>query len=186
AVYAKRLYTIPTGDLASSMPRALPPLARLALKLARREPLGSAAQEGFLPRGLRRDVWHAQIGAERAIALLKQRLADEPFRSELPIEQFAGVPPAPPIVSLGSARPAGVSTGGIVPSGNPDRLREYNSMTRKRYPIGDLARLEPGPREPIHGGYDSPWARQDPNRLLPLDAFRSLQRGHGLANLPDF
>ena len=186
AVYAKRLYTIPTGDLASSMPRALPPLARLALKLARREPLGSAAQEGFLPRGLRRDIWHAQIGAERAIALLKQRLADEPFRSELPIEQFAGVPPAPPIVSLASARLALVSTGGIVPSGNPDRLREYNSMTWKRYPIGDLARLESGAWEPIHGGYDSTWARDDPNRVVPLDALRSLEREHVFASLHDY
>src|SRR5712692_11061446 len=119
AVYAKRLLTVPTGDLASSMRRALPPLARLALKLARHEPLGSAALEGFLPRGLRRDVWHAQIGAERAIALLKQRLGGEPFRSELPIEQFEGVPPAPPLASL-AARLAVVSTGGIVPTGNPD------------------------------------------------------------------
>jgi glycine reductase len=151
AIYAKRLLTVPTGELASNMPRALPPLARLALKLARHEPLGSAAAEGFLPRGLRRDVWHAQIGAERAIALLKKRLGDEPFRSEMPIEQFDSVPPAPPLTSLADARLAVVSTGGIVPSGNPDRLREYNSMTWQRYPIGNLARLEPGTWEPISG-----------------------------------
>jgi betaine reductase len=186
AIYAKRQYTVPTGDLASSMPRALPPLARLALKLARHETLGSAHLEGFLPRGLRRDVWHAQSGAQRAITLLKQRLAGEPFWSEMPIEQFEGVPPAPPLVSLTSARLAVVSTGGIVPSGNPDRLREYNSMTWKRYPIGDLARLEPGAWEPIHGGYDSTWARADPNRVVPLDALRSLEREHVFAKLHDF
>src|SRR5258708_11015709 len=142
AIYAKQLLTVPTGDLASSMPRALPPLARLALKLARRESLGSAVEEGFLPRGLRRDVWHAQTGAERAIALLKQRLAGEPFRSEMPIEQFIGVPPAPPIVSLGTARLAAVSTGGILPRGNPDRRREYQSMSCKRYPIREPALLQ--------------------------------------------
>jgi len=186
AGYAKRLLTVPTGDLAASIPRALPPLARLALKLARHEPLGSAAEEGFLPRGLRRDVWQAQTGAERAIALLKQRLAGEPFRSEMPIEQFEGVPPAPPLASLATARLAVVSTGGIVPSGNPDRLREYNSMTWKRYPIGDLARLEPGAWEPIHGGYDSTWAREDPNRVVPLDALRSLEGEHLFAKLHDF
>jgi betaine reductase len=186
AIYGKRVLTVPSGDLASSMPRALPPLAQLALKLARREPLGSAAAEGFLPRGLRRDVWHAQTAAERAIALLKQRLAGEPFRSELPIEQFDGVPPAQPLLSLVGARLAMVSTGGIVPTGNPDRLREYNSMTWKRYPIGDLARLEPGAWEPIHGGYDSTWAREDPNRVVPLDALRSLEREHVFAKLHDF
>src|SRR5205823_325243 len=75
AVYGKELYTVPTGDLASSMPRALPPFAKLALKLGRREELGSAHQEGYLPRGLRRDVWHSQIAADRAIEMLKRRLA---------------------------------------------------------------------------------------------------------------
>jgi glycine reductase len=186
AVYRKRLLVVPTGDLAASMPRALPPLARLALKLARRETLGSASEEGFLPRGLRRDVWHAHIAADRAISLLKQRLTGEPFTSEMPIEQFEGVAPAPPLASLSTARLALISTGGIVPAGNPDRLREYNSVTWKRYPIGELARMEAAAWEPIHGGYDSTWAREDPNRVVPLDALRSLEREQVFAALHDY
>jgi betaine reductase len=186
AVYSKELYVVPTGDMASSMAKALPLLAGLALKLGRREPLGSASQEGYLPRGLRRDVWHTEIAAARAIAMLKQRLAGESFASEMPIEQFEGVTPAPPLRSLATARLAVVSTGGIVPKGNPDRMREYNSMTWKRYPIGDLVRLEPGAWEPIHGGYDSTAAREDPNRVVPLDALRALEHEHVFAALHDF
>jgi glycine reductase len=186
AVYGKQLLAVSTGDLASSMPKALPPLARLALKLGRHETLGSATEEGYLPRGVRRDVWHAQTAAQRAVAMLKKRLADEPFVSEMPIEQFEPVAPAPPLVSLANARVALVSTGGIVPKGNPDRLREYNSVNWRRYPIGELARLEAGAWEPIHGGYDSTWARDDPNRVVPLDALRTLEHEHVFASLHDY
>src|SRR5207237_878604 len=55
-----------------------------------------------------------------------------------------------------------------------------------RYPIGDLTRLESGAWEPIHGGYDSTWAREDPNRVVPLDALRSLEREHVFASLHDY
>jgi glycine reductase len=168
------------------MPRALPPLAALALKLARREALGSAHQEGYLPRGLRRDVWHEQIGADRAIAMLLRRLRGEPFFSEMPIEQFDTVTPAAPLPSLATARVAVVSTGGIVPKGNPDRLREYNSVAWKRYAIADMPRLEPGAWEPIHGGYDSTWARDDPNRVVPLDALRALEAEGVFAGLHEY
>src|SRR5215472_143097 len=51
SVYRKQLI-LPTGDLAASMPKVLPVLARLALKLGRGEPLGPAHVEGYLPRGL--------------------------------------------------------------------------------------------------------------------------------------
>jgi glycine reductase len=186
AVYNKRLYVVPTGDLAASMARALPPLAHLAVKLGRRETLGSANTEGYLPRGLRRDVWHTQTAARRAVDLLKKRIANEPFASEMPIEHFENVPPAAPLASLSTARVAVVSTGGIVPKGNPDRLREYNSVIWRRYPIGELDRLEPDRWEPIHGGYDSTAARADPNRVVPLDALRQLEHEHLFADLHDY
>src|SRR5262249_701442 len=134
----------------------------------------------------RRDVWHTHTAAQRAVAILKKRLADEPFVSEMPIEQFEPVTPAAPLASLTNARVAIVSTGGIVPKGNPDRLREYNSLNWKRYPIADLDRLDADGWEPIHGGYDSTSARADPNRVVPLDALRALEREHVFAALHDY
>ena len=92
----RRLLVLPTAETALDMPRAANALARVALKLGRRETLGIAAEEGFLPRGLRGDVMHEDTGAERAIALLKLKLAGQPYRSELAIEVFDAVPPAPP------------------------------------------------------------------------------------------
>lgn len=181
----RHLLVVPSEDMAVSMPRVLPRLAALALKLGRGEPLGTAAEEGFLPRGIRRDVWHAETGAERAIALLKRKLAGLPYRTELTAEVFDTVPPAAPIAVLARARIALATTGGIVPRGNPDRLREYNSVTWKRYSIAGLAELSGKDWEPIHGGYDSTWAREDPDRVVPVDALRTLEHSGVIGALDD-
>ena len=179
------LLVLSTTDTAIGMRAVVPALARLALKLGRREPLGSAADEGFLPRGLRRDVMHEQTGAERAIALLKRKLAGQPYRSEMGVEVFDSVPPAAPVRNLGVARIALVTTGGIVPRGNPDRLREYNSITWRAYSIAGLSDLTPEAWEPIHGGYDATFARADPDRVVPVDALRALERDGAFGALDD-
>jgi len=179
------LIVLPTDETALGMPKAAKAMARLALKLGRGETMGTAAEEGFLPRGMRRDVWHEQTGADRAIAMLKRKIAGQVYRSELPIEVFDSVPPAPPLARLAGARIALVTTGGIVPRGNPDRLREYNSVTWRPYSIAGLNDLTGQAWEPIHGGYDSTWAREDPDRVVPVDALRLLERAGAFGALDD-
>lgn len=181
----RRLVVLPADETALGMKRVVPAMARLALKLGRGEPLGTAEEDGFLPRGIRRDVWHEQIAAERAIALLKRKLAGQPYRSELPVEVFDTVPPAPPLGDIKGARIALATTGGIVPHGNPDRLREYNSVTWRHYSIAGLDDLTSDAWEPIHGGYDSTWAREDPDRVVPVDALRALERAGAFGALDD-
>jgi glycine reductase len=181
----RRLVVVPTDETALGMRKAIPHMARLALKLGRGEPLSTAAEEGFLPRGIRRDVMHEQIAAERAIAMLKRKLAGQPFRTELPVEVFDSVPPAPPLAELGRARIALVTTGGIVPHGNPDRLKEYNSVAWKPYSIAGLDRLTSDAWQPIHGGYDATYAREDPDRVVPVDALRALERQGAFGALDD-
>ena len=176
AMYGKGLYVLPTEELAVSMPRILPRLAAFALRLGRRHPIGPVIEEGYLARGIRRDVVLDETASERAIALLKRRLRGEPFQTELTVEVFERVPPAPPVRDLARTRVALVTTGGIVPRGNPDRLREYHAIAWAKYSIADLADLSGDRFEPIHGGYDSTWARQDPDRVVPLDVLRELEQ----------
>lgn len=176
---------LPTDENALGMKRAIAEMARLALKLGRGEPLGTAEEDGFLPRGIRKDVMHDQTGAERAIAMLKRKLAGQPFRTELPVEAFESVTPAPPLREVGRARIALITTGGIVPHGNPDRLKEYNSVAWKAYSIAGVDDLTADAWQPIHGGYDSTWAREDPDRVVPVDALRALERRGEFGALDD-
>jgi glycine reductase len=181
----RRLIVVPTDETALGMTRAAKALAPLAVKLGRGEPLGTAAEEGFLSRGVRRDVMHERTGAERAIAMLKQKLAGQPYRSEMAIEVFDAVAPAKPLPSLTGRRIGLITTGGIVPKGNPDRLREYNSVTWRAYGLSGVDDLKADEWEPIHGGYDATWAREDPDRVVPVDALRALEKAGTFGALDD-
>jgi betaine reductase len=92
---------------------------------------------------------------------------------------FDRVPPAPPIDDAGASTIALITSGGIVPRGNPDRIEAANASRYGEYPIADLQRLSGEAYQSVHGGYDPTYANQDPNRVLPLDMARDLERsGH--------
>jgi glycine reductase len=48
-----------------------------------------------------------------------------------------------------------------------------------------MERLVPGEWDAVHGGYDNTAALQDPNRVVPLDALRELERQGTIGGLLD-
>jgi glycine reductase len=48
-----------------------------------------------------------------------------------------------------------------------------------------MDRLVPGEWDAVHGGYDNTAALQDPNRVVPLDAIRELERHGAIGRLLD-
>jgi glycine reductase len=67
--------------------------------------------------------------------------------------------------------------------GNPDRLPTRRASTWFRYPIGELASLDRDAFTSVHAGFDTTIARADPNRLVPLDAARELERDGAIGRL---
>ncbi len=169
------LIAVPTGGTAADMPRVLPPLSRLALKLARGEELGPADVEGYLPRGIRRHGVREEPGAKRALDMLMAKLQGRPYTSEVPYQAPDAVAPAPPIVDLGRASLALVTTGGLVPLGNPDGQTAGNAQKYFRYSIEKLERLTPGEWEAYHAGYFTHLVNANPNYVLPLGYLRELE-----------
>ena len=82
----------------------------------------------------------------------------------------------PTLKGVGGFRLGLVTTGAVVPIGNPDRLEVGNSTRWGSYSIEGLARLSPQEFQSIHRGFDTTWANDDPNRILPLDGLRILQQ----------
>ena len=80
--------------------RALGAMLPLVRKLGGRSALGPAAAEGYLPRGVRRPGMREASGAERAVSMLVAKLAGRPFQTEIPVDAYDAVPPAPPIRDL--------------------------------------------------------------------------------------
>jgi glycine reductase len=95
------------------------------------------------------------------------------------------VKPAPAIKEIGKARIALVTDGGLVPKGNPDRIEIRTATRFGRYTIKNVETLNPEDYEVSHEGYDSIFVRQDPNRLVPVDVLRDLEREGIIGKLHD-
>ena len=156
----------------AGMREALPRMARLAEALASGRELGPPAEEGYLPRGFRRNEIAEKPGAERAVDLLLAKLAGE-TQSEV-AGGFDRVQPPPPVQDLSHALLALVTEAGCVPQGNPDRLPTIRAQGWLRYELGDARTLASGRYESVHGGFDVTLANEDPNRLVPLDTVSGL------------
>lgn len=170
------LYILPTGDTVASMNEALSNMAGFVSKLTSETEIGPAQDEGYFSKGVRKNLRLPQGAAERATDMLLSKLAGKPFQSELPVPEFSNVAPASPVSDLGGALVALVTESGLVPWGNPDRLETWNASKWFKYPIVGLDGLQQGSYEAWHGGCDTTGTNENPNRAVPLDAARALER----------
>lgn len=165
---------VKTGDSAASMRKALPKMASLAVKLLKKESLGLPDEEGYFAQGRRITVFSDRRGSVRAVEMLLKRLGGEPFVTELPMPVFDNVPPAQAIADLSKATIALVTTGGIVPLGNPDRIQSASAQKWGKYDISARKALK-GDFYTIHGGYDPIYANEFADRVAPLDVLYELK-----------
>ena len=173
----RALYIVPTGRTASEMGRAIQAMAGLALTLARGEDPGPAAQAGYLPRGYRRAVAHERPAAQRAVDLLVERLAGRPWQTDIPVVSYEDVTPLPPLADLRTAKIGLVTSGGLVPRGNPDRQVSGGARACFRYSIENVDQLTVADWESVHGGFSTVILNtRNPNYALPVGTVRDLER----------
>ena len=183
-IYQKTVYIVPTSDSAAGMRKAVPIMANLALKLAKKESLGSADEEGFLERGsVRKNYFASERGAKRAVDMLVAKLKGQPYETEYPMPEFDRVFPQPPIINRKKAKIAVVTSGGIVPKGNPDKLEASSASKFGKYPFTGFDDLTNETHETAHGGYDPVYANQDPDRVVPLDVLREMEKSGVIGEL---
>jgi glycine reductase complex component B subunit gamma len=180
------IYVVRTGSTAAAMGAALPRLATLAVKLGHKAEIGSADEEGYFPRGIRRNLRLEQGAGERAVEMLLAKLAGGPYTTELAIESFGTIPSPPPVVELSKALVALVTESGVVPIDNPDKLETWNASKWFKYSIAGLEDLERGQFQAWHGGCDTTWTNADPDRAVPLDAARLLEKEGCIGRLYDY
>lgn len=177
-IYVKDNYIIASPETASGMKKVLPVLSALSLKFINREKIGPARTEGYIPTGHRYNAYNQTIGAARVVDMLFKKLKEEDYFTEIPLRKFEKVKAAAPLKDRKNAIIALITTGGLVPKGNPDKLRQAFSVTCAKYNIEGLVSIPAGDYESIHGGYDTTLVNEDPNRLVPLDELRILEKEH--------
>jgi len=160
-------------------------MAALVKKLACGQALGSPEEEGYFARGIRVNQFSSQTGAQRAVDMLLSKLKALPFQTEYAMPSFERIPASPAIRDMKSATIALVTTGGIVPKGNPDRIEAASASKFVEYSISGVDNLGATAYQTCHGGYDPVYANDRPCRVLPLDAMRTLEKSGQIGRLYD-
>lgn len=184
AQYCQDVYIVRSGENVMAMAAAIKAMVALGSKLVAGEEVWPE-KDGYIVQGRRRNIFAKKSGAQRAVAMLLQKMRGEAFTSEYAMPVFDRVPPAPAIVDMSQARMALVTSGGIVPKGNPDHIEAANAQRFGTYSLHHLTNLSPESHQTAHGGYDPTFANADPNRVLPLDAVVALQREGAIGSLHD-
>lgn len=175
-MFREKVYIIETKNSAADMRKAAPKMAKLALKLARGEEVGASAEDNYIPNGIRKNFFEKKRGSQRAVDMLLAKINGKPYTTEYPMPDFDRVEPQPAIKDLSKATIALVTSGGIVPKGNPDHIESSSATKFGEYDITGVDDLTEDAYETAHGGYDPVYANQDSDRVVPVDVMREFER----------
>jgi len=182
-MYKKSVYVVETKNSAVGMRDAVSKMVPLALKLVRGEEIGSPQEEGYIERGIRKNYFADKRGSERAVDMMIKKLTGEPFVTEFPMPNFDRVEANPAIKDMSKAKIAIVTSGGIVPHGNPDHIESSSAQKYGKYDIEGIDDLKEGEFETAHGGHDPVYANLDADRVIPVDVLRDLEKEGKIGSL---
>ncbi len=185
-MFRTEVLIVSTANSAAGMRKAVPVMAKLALKLVKGERFGASVEEGYIPDGVRRNFFDKKRGSTRALEMLLKKIAGKPFETEYPMPTFDRVPPMPAIVDMTKANIAIVTSGGIVPKGNPDRIESSSASKYGSYNIEGVDDLTGETYETAHGGHDPVYANEDADRVIPVDVLRQYEKEGKIGKLHDW
>lgn len=172
---------VAAGAGSRQMRESLQRLAGAVAKVAGGESI--TEQDGRITRPARIGRLVEDSSARRAVDLVLRRLGGDRDATEVPLGGFDTVVPAAPVDKAAGARVALLTEGALVPAGNPDGLESSRATRWLRYPIEGIDGLDAGAWESVDGGFAPTAANEDPNRLLPVDQARALERDGAIGTL---
>lgn len=170
-MFRKDTYIVKTKILSSDMRRVVPKMANIGLRLLKKDFIGSAESEGYVKRDIILNEIQEKNAAERAVDMVLKKIKGEPFTSEILPPKFDIVEPAPAVKDITKAKLALVTDGGLIPEGNPDKLKPNASVAWGEYNLNELLSNK---HFVIHSGYDGTWVLENPYRLFAQDALLEL------------
>jgi len=187
-MFKKDMIIFPGGKSAAAMRKDIKKIVAYADKILVGDEVGTADEEGYYTRGIRHQVWRKDgvPASERVVQMLLKKIAGEEFVTELPIPKMDRVPVAAPVADLSKAKIAVLTTSGIVPVANPDRIQSASATRWGQYSIEGMERLEAGVFKTIHAGYDPAAADADPNVAVPVDVLRSFEKEGKIGSLHNY
>lgn len=175
-LYHRDVYIVESETSARKMAEVVSKMAGILGRLSSGEKIGKPSVEGYFPRGLIVNERTEQSSAERTVDLLLSKIRGEHYETEVPLPSYDRVERADGIKDLSSATIALVTDGGLIPKGNPDKIETERATRFGSYDIEGVSALDPEDYEAHHAGYTPALVNQDPNRLVPVDVMRELEK----------
>ncbi len=186
-MWKKDMYVLKGGPSARSMKDNVKALANACDKLIKENSLGPAKTGNFFERGIRHiDFTEIEPASKRAVDMIVAKIKGAPFTTELPIPKSDMVPIAPSIKDISKIKVALVTSGGIVPKDNPDKIQSASATRWGKYNISNDDRLSNDIYKTIHAGYDPAAADDDPNRVVPLDVLKDMQKEGIIGSIDEY
>ncbi len=189
-MFKRDVYIFKGGNGAVKMRQDVKAMTDFANKLLAGGKSEGADAEGYFARGKRQEKFlefkRENTAAYRGVQMLIRKMNKQPYQTELVIPAKELVPIAPAIKDLSKAVVALVTTGGIVPVDNPDRIQSASATRWGRYDMTGMDRLESGVFKTIHAGFDPAAANADPNVIVPLDAMRAYEKEGKIGRLHNY
>lgn len=187
-MFRKDIYIFKGGASAAGMRKNAKAMTSFGLKILNGEELLPAEEEGYYSRGIRHQVVldPPVMAADRVVDMFIKKIYQQPFKTELPMPKLDRVPVATPIKDLSKATIALVTSGGIVPVSNPDRIQSASATRWGRYNIEHMDRLESGVFKTIHAGFDPTAANADPNIIMPVDVMKHYEKEGIIGKLHEY
>lgn len=185
-MFRKDLIVVKTKNSAAGMKTAVPVMKRIGEKLVKGEEILGPDVEGYLERGIRVNYFAEKRGSERAIELLLKKCKGEECQTEYPMPVFDRVAPTPPVTDMANTKIAVITSGGIVPQGNPDHIESSSATRYGIYSIAGMDRMDKKDFMTVHGGYDRAFVTEDPNLVIPLDVLREMEKEGVFGELADY
>lgn len=185
-MFKKDLIIVKTKNSAAGMKDAVPHIKTIGEKMVKGEEILGPSIEGYIERGIRVNYFHEKRGSERGVDLLVKKCRGEAVETEYPMPKFDRVPPNPPVADMSKVKVAMITSGGIVPQGNPDHIESSSATKYGVYSIEGMERMDKKDFMTIHGGYDRAFVTENPNLVVPLDVMRDLEREGVIGELANY
>ncbi|SKC82376.1 glycine reductase [Maledivibacter halophilus] len=182
----KSFYIVQTPNRVRNVAKDIKKISDFSKKLIRKEKIGCAQAEGYIPKGFRKNVVQEKLAAARAVEGLIAKLNGKTFNNEIPKPNIYVVEPAEPIKDMKKAKIALVTEGALFPKGNPDRIEAAWATKFGKYFIGDYDSMPAEVFHCYHSGVNTTYINEDPNRLVPLDALVKLKNEGEIGQVYDY
>ena len=173
--HGRDVYIFPTTKATTDMAPAIEKMVAFGKRLKSGAPTGTAEEEGYLPRGIRRTAFAQEPGYKRAVDMLAMKVHARAFKTEIPVILPEKIKPAPPLSDIGRAEIALITTCGLIRKNNPEGQVSRNADRYFRHSVEGIDELKNTAWEAYHAGYYDEIASDDPNYILPLRQMRFLE-----------